>query len=117
MTEQKKQPITSLEKLESWIKVSMIRTNEASNKYQFFSSILRVVRNIEDSLNDFNFQYYNEELSAALLSDYARHIFAIHEDFRKTIADYLYDMDIDCHTIWNKMWPSIFGCEITDYRR
>ena len=105
---------TSLDRLDKFIEHKLSYLSEANKKYQFFYNTWYVIQNIENSLNNFNFKYYNTVLKDILDSESCRHIFAIHEDFRELISNYLYDLEMDGTTIWPKCWPSIFGCEFND---
>lgn len=100
-----------LEKLINFIENVKLYTREGSKKNMFFTSILHIINDIEESLNDYNFKIYNQELQIELLSDYNRHVFAIHPEFRLLMADYLHEMEKDSKTMWPEWWPSVFSSE------
>ena len=85
-------------------------------RLNFLTDVWDIIKDINDSMNDYDFQGYNRELYDVLCSRKGRQILDAFPEFRTEIEGEAYNQALNGAYNWEIWWPNAFGCEINDPR-
>ena len=82
----------------------------------FLSDVWDVLLDMDNALNDFDFQGYNIELYNILCTDKGQLMLETFPTFRSEMEGIVYELVINGVREWEVYWPDVFGCDIDDAR-
>lgn len=82
----------------------------------FLSDVWDTLADMDNALNDFDFQGYNIELYNILCTDKGQLMLETFPTFRSEMEGIVYELAINDVCEWKVYWPDVFGCEIDDAR-
>ena len=82
----------------------------------FLSDVWNILLDMDNALNDIDFQGYNIEMYNILCTDKGRRMLEVFPKFRSEMEGIIYELAINDVREWKVYWLDVFGCDIDDAR-
>jgi hypothetical protein len=86
------------------------------SSFYFLRIVWAILKDIDNSMNDYDFQNYNLELYDTLCSKKGQLMLEGFPVFRTEIEGDAYEQELNGAREWKFWWKDVFGCEINDPR-